>query len=327
MKTIVSLALPLLFCVSTAFAGNSYEIAKKVPIPGQGGGDYLIVDEGGRRVFVSHSAEVDVLDADTDEIVGKVAPTLGVHGIAVASDLGRGFASNGKSDSVTMFDLKTFKSISEIAVGKKPDAIVFDPATGRVFAFNGDGDSATAIDAASGKVAGTVALGGGPEFAASDGNGFVYNNLEDKSEVVKIDGHNLRIVERWSTAPCQSPSSMAIDRANRRLFIGCRNKLFAAMNTDTGKVVMTLPIGDHVDASAYDASSGMIFNSCGEGVVSIIHQDSPDKYSAAETVKTLPHAKTMAYDSKTGKIFLSTMENGQFEVLIVARQSTKAAVH
>jgi DNA-binding beta-propeller fold protein YncE len=219
---------------------------------------------------------------------------------------------------VTIFDLKSLKSVQEVPVGKKPDAILFDPATSRVFAFNGDGNSSTAIEAATGKVAGMVELGGGPEFAAADGSGYVFNNLEDQSLVVKIDARKLTVEQRWPTAPCQSPSSMAIDRTNHRLFIGCRSKVMAVMNTDSGKVIATLPIGDHVDATAYDASTHLIFNSNGEGTITVIRQDGPDTYSVADTVKTLPRAKTMAFDPKTHQLFLSTAEGGQFLVLVVS---------
>jgi DNA-binding beta-propeller fold protein YncE len=220
---------------------------------------------------------------------------------------------------VTIFDLKTLKTIGEVPVGKGPDAIIYDPATQRVFAFNGDGNSATAIDAATGKVAGTVDLGGGPEFAAADGEGYVYNNLEDESLVLKINARDLKVEQRWPTAPCASPSSMAMDRASRRLFIGCRSKVMAVINADSGQVITTLPIGDHVDATAFDTESKMIFNSNGEGTITVIHEDSPDKYSVVETVKTLPRAKTMALDPKTHQLFLSTAENGQFEVLVVGK--------
>ena len=298
---------------------NGYSIVKKIPIPGQGSWDYLIVDEAARRLYVSHATQVEVLDVDSGSIVGSIPNTQGVHGIAVAPELGRGFTSNGQASTVTMFDLKTLKPIADVPVGKKPDAIIFDPATSRVFAFNGDSNSATAIDAATGKVAGKVDLGGGPEYAAADGNGFVYNNLEDESLVLKIDSRKLTVEQRWPTAPCASPSSMAIDRANRRLFVGCRSKVMAVMNADTGKVITTLPIGDHVDATAYDPQTKLIFNSNGEGSITVIRQDSPDKYSVVETVKTVPKAKTMALDPKTHQLFLSTAESNQFEVLVVGK--------
>ena len=298
---------------------DSYSVVKKIPIPGQGGWDYLSVDEAARRLYVSHGTQVEVLDVDSGSIIGSIPKTLGVHGIAIAAELGRGFVSNGKTSTVTIFDLKTLKPIAEVPTGQKPDAIIFDPATSRVFAFNGGSNSATAIDAASGKVAGTVNLGGGPEFAAADGNGFVYDNLEDESLVLKIDSLKLTVEQRWPTTPCASPSSMAIDRANRRLFLGCRSKVMAVMNADTGKVITTLPIGDHVDATAFDAETKLIFNSNGEGTITVIRQDSPDKYSVVETVKTFPRAKTMALDQKTHRLFLSTAESDQFEVLVVGK--------
>jgi DNA-binding beta-propeller fold protein YncE len=296
-----------------------YSIVKKIAIPGQGSWDYLSVDEAARRLYVSHGTQVEVIDVDSGSIVGSIAKTPGVHGIAIAPELGRGFVSNGQSATVTIFDLKTLNAIGEVPTGQKPDAIIFDPASSRVFAFNGGGNSATAIDAATGKVAGTVDLGGGPEFAAADGNGFVYNNLEDENLVLKIDSRKLTVEKRWPTAPCASPSSMAMDRANHRLFLGCRSKVMAVMNADTGQVITTLPIGDHVDATAFDPETKLIFNSNGEGTVTVIQQDSADKYSVVETVKTLPRAKTMALDPKTHKLFLSTTEAGQFEVLVVGK--------
>ena len=298
---------------------DGYSITKKITIPGEGSWDYLAVDQSARRLYVSHGTQVEVIDVDSESVVGNIPKTMGVHGIAVAHDLGRGFTSNGQSSNVTIFDLKTLKAIGDVPTGKKPDAIIFDPATSRVFAFNGGSNSATAIDAATGKVAGTVDLGGSPEYAAADGNGFVYDNLEDESLVLKIDARSLKVDQRWPTAPCASPSSMAIDPANRRLFIGCRSKVMAVMNADTGQVVATVPIGDHVDATAFDAASKLIFNSNGEGTITVIREDSPDKYSVVETVKTLPRAKTMALDPKTHRLFLSTAESGQFEVLVVGK--------
>ena len=312
---IFTLSLSLL--AASAQAAGGYHVIKKIPIPGEGSWDYLTVDESARRLYVSHGTQVEVLDVDSGSIVGKIANTPGVHGIAIAPELGRGFVSNGQSSTVTIFDLKTLKTIAEVPTGKKPDAIIYDPATSRVFAFNGGSNSATAIQAADGKVAGTVDLGGGPEFAVADGSGYVYDNLEDESLVLKINSRSLKVEQRWPTAPCASPSSMAMDRPNRRLFIGCRSKVMAVMNADTGQVITTLPIGDHVDATAFDPDSRLIFNSNGEGTITVIHQDSPDKYSVVESVKTLPRAKTMALDPKTHQLFLSTAEAGQFEILVV----------
>jgi len=311
--------LVLLLCLAALASAVMYRVTKKIPIPGQGGWDYLTIDEVARRLYVSHETQVEVLDVDSDAIVGRVLNTSGVHGIAVAPDLGRGFVSNGLASTVTIFNLKTLKPIVDVPTGKKPDVIIFDPATSRVFAFNGDSNSATAIDAATGKIAGTVDLGGKPESAAADGNGFIYNNLEDQNQVVKIDSRKLAVVQRWLTTPCSSPSSMAMDRAKHRLFIGCRSKVMAVMNADTGKVVTTLPIGDVVDATVFDSDTHLIFNSNGEGTISVIREDTPDKYSPVETVKTAPRARTMALDPRTHQLFLPTIESGQFEVLVVGR--------
>ena len=302
-----------------ALSEESYHVIKKIPIPGQGGFDYLTIDGSARRLYVSHGTQVEVLDVDSGAIVGKIPNTMGVHGIAIAPELGRGFVSDGQTATVTIFDLKTLKPIAEVPAGKKPDAIIYDSASSHVFAFNGGSDSTTVISAADGKVVGTLDLGGGPEFAAADGDGYVFNNLEDQSKLVKINSKKLSVDERWPLAPCEAPSSMAMDRPNRRIFIGCRSKVMAVVDADSGKVITTVPIGDHVDASAFDPESKLIFNSNGEGTISIIHEDSPDTYSVVQTVKTLPRAKTLALDLQTHRVFLSTVEDGQFEVLVVGK--------
>lgn len=312
------LALTIAGAIS-AQAAAEYSVTHKIAIPGQGSFDYLTVDETARRLYVSHGTQVEVLDIDSLRVVGNIPKTPGVHGVAIAPELGRGFVSNGQASTVTIFDLKTLKPIEVVSTGKQPDAIIYDPASSRVFAFNGDSNSATAIDAATGRVEGTVDLQGGPEFAAADGKGYIFNNLEDESLVLKINARDLKVEQRWPTAPCASPSSMAMDRANRRLFIGCRSKVMAVMNADTGKVIATMPIGDHVDATAFDAETKLVFNSNGEGTITVILQENPDRYSVVETVKTAPRAKTMAFDPKTHQLFLSTVENGQFEVLVVGK--------
>lgn len=320
LSAMVFFAALLCSHISAADSSRTYHLEKKIPISGQGGWDYLTIDEAARRLYISHGTQVEVLDADSGRIVGRVSNTLGVHGIAIAPALARGFVSDGQTSTVTIFDLNTLKTIQEVPTGKKPDAIIFDPATTRVFAFNGGSTSVTVIDAKDGKVAGTVDLDGGPEFAVSDEKGYVFDNLEDESLVVKIDAQKLKVDQRWPTTPCASPSSMAMDRVNRRLFIGCRSRVMAVMDADTGKIITTLPIGDHVDATAFDAQSRLIFNSNGEGTVTVIQQETPDKYSVVETVKTLPRAKTMALDPKTHRLFLSTAEGGQFEVLVLAKE-------
>jgi YVTN family beta-propeller protein len=319
LKTFAAFSFWLACAVVLAVAADSYQVTKRIPVPGEGSWDYLTIDEGARRLYVSHGTQVEVLDIDTGSVVGKIANTPGVHGIAIAPELGRGFVSNGQSSTVTVFDLKTLQEIAQVPAGKKPDAIIYDPATSRVLAFNRGSNSATVIQAATGKVAGTIDLGGGPEFAAADGSGYVFNNLEDESLVLKIDARKMTVEQRWKTVPCQSPSSMAMDRVNRRLFIGCRSKVMAVINADTGQLITTLPIGDHVDATAFDPETKVIFNSNGEGTVTVIQQESADKYSVIETVKTVPRAKTMALDPKTHQLFLSAAEGGKFEVLMVGK--------
>jgi YVTN family beta-propeller protein len=317
-KFMLAIAI-LLSTVAAALGASGYHFLKKIPVGGQGSWDYLSIDEANRRVYVSHETQVDVLDPDSANVVGKIPNTLGVHGIAIAPELGRGFTSNGGAATVTIFDLKTLAPILQVPTGKKPDAIVYDPATGRVFAMNGGSNSSTAIDAATGKVAGTIDLGGGPEFATADGTGNVFVNLEDESLVLRIDSRGLTVKDRWPLAPCQRPSSMAIDRANRRLFIGCRNKVMAVVNAETGKVITTLPIGDHVDASAFDPSTGLIFNSTGEGTVDVFHQDSADRYSAVARIPTHPGSKTMALDQNTHQLFVPANDSGSFGVLVFGK--------
>jgi DNA-binding beta-propeller fold protein YncE len=222
----------------------------------------------------------------------------------VAPHLDRGFISNGQGNNVTIFELQTLKKVRTVETGRNPDAIIFDPATQRVFAFNGRSSSATVIEASDGNVAGTIELGGKPEFAAADGSGHVFVNLEDKSLLVKIDARKLAVLNRWPIAPGEEPSSLAMDTNHRRLFIGCHNKLLIIMNADTGKVVDQQPIGQGVDASAFDPQTRLIFCSNGDGTTTVIHEDSPDKYAVVESIKTPPRSKTMALDPKTHQLFI-----------------------
>jgi|SRR5437879_1572775 len=228
-----------LLAVSAAPGASGYKVIKTVPISGEGGWDYVTVDSDARRVYVSHATQVVVLDADSYEVVGSIPDTQGVHGIAIASDLGRGFTSNGRTNTATIFDLKTLKTIGTVNTGANPDAIVYDSGTKRVFTLNGRSKDATAINAADGTVAGTLALGGKPEFAVADGKGSIYVNIEDTSELVQFDPQKLTVTHRWPQKPCQEASGLAIDRKNRRLFSGCDNKMMAVMDADSGKVVAT----------------------------------------------------------------------------------------
>src|SRR5580704_16091404 len=311
----------LLLVLAVAFAQSGYHQIKKIPIPGDGFWDYLTSDPDTGRVFVSHGTEVDVVDAKKGEVTGTITGLKLVHGIALAPEFNHGFISDGAANQVVMFDMKTLAKLGEVPAGMNPDGIIYDPATKRVFAFNGRSASATAIDAATGTAAGTVALEGKPEFAAADGKGHVYVNIEDKSEVFDIDAKKLTVEHRWSLAPCEEPSGMAMDTKSRRLFAGCHNKMVAVMNADTGKVVATPAIGDGVDATAFDPETKYVFNSCGDGTLSIAHEDSPDKYTVVEQVKTIQRARTMALDSKTHNVYLSIAD---FEPAPAAAAGDKA---
>jgi YVTN family beta-propeller protein len=313
----VLLAVLTIAALTAGASPSPYEVAKKIPLPGEGGWDYLTVDESARRVYVSHATQVVVLDADSLEVVGSIPGLAGVHGIALAPEFNKGFITSGQSASVAVFDLKTLQKTAEIKVGKKPDAIVYDPATKRVFAMNGDSESSTAIDASNNKVLGTVALGGGPESTVADGKGNVFVNLEDKSELLRIDAQALQVKDRWPVAPCQAPSSMAFDEANARLFLGCRSKVLAVVDSHTGRVVASYPIGEKVDASAFDPTTKVIYSSTGDGHVYRFHQDSPDSYSALELISTAPGSKTMNIDRKTQRLFVPAREGTKISVWVL----------
>ena len=299
--------LVLLLSVCTCFAQSGYRITKRIPVGGDGGWDYLIVDSASRRVYVSHGTQVVVLDADSGAITGKIDGLKGVHGIAIAPDLSRGYISNGQSGTITIFDLKTLQRIGDdIPAGKHPDSIIFDPATKRVFAFNGQSSDVTAIDAELASTAGTASLEGKPEFAVADDKNAVFVNIEDKNSLMRIDARKLLIEQKWPLSPCDAPSGLAMDRAKRRLFAGCHNRMMAVVNADDGKVVATVPICQGVDATAFDPGTGMIFNSCGDGSITVIRENAPDKFTVIDTIKTEQGARTMAIDLKTHKLFVPT---------------------
>ena len=292
-------------------AGPGYHVVTTYKVGGEGGWDYLTADAGARRLYISRGTHVIVLDLDSGKNIGDIPDTPGVHGIALAPELGRGFTSNGREGTVSIFDIKTLALISKVKVGENPDAILFDPATKRVFTFNGRSQDSSAIDAASGKVLGTIKLNGKPEFAASDAKGEIFVNIEDKSELVKIDPNKLEVKATWPLAPCTEPSGLAIDRKHRRLFVGCDNKMMAVVDADNGKVLATPAIGEGVDATAFDDETGLAFASCGgEGVLTVVKEDSPEKFSVAENVTTQKGARTLALDSKTHKVFVVTADFG-----------------
>ncbi|OLB32586.1 MAG: YVTN family beta-propeller domain-containing protein [Acidobacteria bacterium] len=297
-------ACPFPLSAAPSPGASGYKVIKTIPLGGEGGWDYVYVDSSARRVYISRGTHTVVMDADTYAVVGDIPDTQGVHGIAIASDLGRGFTSNGRSNDVTIFDLKTLKPIGNVKTDANPDAIVYDPVSKRVFTFNGRGKNTTAINAANGTVAGTLPLGGKPEFAAVDGKGSVFVNNEDTSEIIEINAQKITETHRWPLAPCKSPSGLAMDTKNRRLYSVCDDKVSVVVNADTGKVVATPEIGKGPDAAAFDAGSNEFFASCGEGVLTVVHQDSPDQYTVVENVATKRSARTMGLDLKTHNIFM-----------------------
>ena len=286
-----------------------YRITHQVSLPGDEGWDYLLYDQAGRRLFVSHGSRVLVVDGDKLTVTGEIADTPGVHGIALAPDLGRGYVSAGRAGTVVVFDLKTLARLREIKVtGENPDAILYDPATHRVFTFNGRGRNVTAIDAKTDEIAGTVTVDAKPEFAATDGKGRVYVNLEDKNSLAALDPHKVSVVSVWPLAGCDEPSGLAIDAPHGRLFPVCGNKLMAVVDAASGKVLGTAPIGAGVDAAAYDPGTRLVFASCGEGVLTVLSIGSSGRPEVVQSVTTQRGARTMALDLEKHRVFLVTAD-------------------
>jgi YVTN family beta-propeller protein len=302
----------LLVLAATLAAAAGYHLLKTIPIPGDYGWDYLTADSEGRRLYVSHDKEVVVIDLDSGAIVGKI-PGSDVHGIAVVRDVGRGFISATDPGSVTIFDLKTLAVIDKVPVGADPNAILFDRKTRRVFTVDRGSKQVTAIDTRTGKIAGKIEnLGGRTEHAASDDAGALFLNMQDRNTLLKIDTQTLKVTATWPLAPaCEQPSSMDMDRAHERVFIGCRSGVMAVVDGNTGRIVTTQPIGRGVDATEFDPGKGLVyFSSGGDGTMSVFHEDTPDKYTLVESVKTQAGARTMALDQKTGRAYLSVAEFG-----------------
>jgi len=318
---------------SPAPASSGYHVVKTVSIPGDEGWDYITVDAAARRVYISHGSHVVVMNADTYAIEGDVPDTQGVHGIALAPDLGRGFISAGRANTAVIFDIKSLKTLSTAKTDANPDAIVYDAVSKRVFTLNGRGQHTTAINGADGTVAGTLALGGKPEFAQADGKGSIFVNIEDTNQLVQFDAQKITETHRWPLAPCKSPSGLAMDLKNRRLFAVCDENVMAVVNADTGAVVATPKICDGPDAAGFDPATGYVFASCGDGNLTVIHQDSPDKYTVVENVPTKRSARTMGLDLKTHTVFLPAaefdapaagerrgkMKTGSFGIVVVSK--------
>ena len=290
---------------------SQYRIAHKFPLGGEGGWDYITVEETTGRLFVSHGSVVLVVDEKTGEILGTIPGTKGVHGIAIAGDLNRGFTSNGKDNSVTVFDLKTLAVLANIATtGKNPDAIIYDPLSQRVFTFNGGSANATVIDAKSTNVVGTVVLDGKPEFPAIDGKGNLFVNIEDKNQISLINTKTLKVEQKWPIAPGEEATGLAIDTTGQRLFSVCHNRLMIIMDTQNGKVVGSVPIGERVDAAGFDHEKKRVYSSNGDGTLTVVQQEDKDKHTVLENVPTQKGARTMAVDTKTHHVFLPAAEFG-----------------
>jgi YVTN family beta-propeller protein len=323
----------------TVASGADYKVVKTWKLGGDGGWDYLTADSAGHRLFIARATRVMVIDTESGKQLGEIPDTTGVHGIALDYEIGRGFTSNGREDTVSVFDLKSLAVEKKIKVGSGPDAILYDPFSKRVFTFNGKGQdrSATAIDASKGEVVGKVELGGRPEFAATDEKGTVFVNIEDTSELVAFDPQKLTVKSRWKLADCEEPTGLAIDRKNRRLFAGCGgNKKMAIVDADSGRVVATPAIGDGCDATAFDADRGLAFASAGDGTITVIREDGGDRFSVAQTVTTQKGARTMAVDTKGHQLFTVTanvtgtredrkVEPDSFVVLVVEAAHQEAA--
>jgi DNA-binding beta-propeller fold protein YncE len=307
-----TLAFVAVLATVTVFAqsSSSYRITHTYTLGGDGGWDYIVPDPPNHRLFIGRQNRVMVVDENTGALLGEVTGIQGAHGTAVAASTGHGFATSGNDQSVVMFDLKTFKTLGRIPAAEDADAIIFDSASNRVFTFNGDAHSSTVIDPRAGTLITNVPLGGKPEYGASAGDGKVYANLTDTSEVVEIDARSAAVVRRWPTAPCKQPVAMAIDTGHRRLFSGCRSGVMAISDYQAGKVVATAPIGAGVDGVGFDAASGDAFAANADGTLTVIHQDAPDQYRVVQTLQTAPGARNMGLDPTSHRVFLVSAKFG-----------------
>ncbi len=300
----------ILMVAAVPLQSSSYRITHTYTLGGDGGWDYIVPDPPNHRLFIGRQNRVMVVDENNGTLIGEVTGIDGAHGTAIAEATGHGFATSGRDGSVVMFDLKTFKTLGKIPAAEDADAIIYDQASDRVFTFNGDAHSSTVIDPHAGKLITNVDLGGKPEYGASAGDGKVYANLTDTSEVVEIDARNAKVLRRWPTAPCKQPVSMVIDTAHHRLFSGCRSGVMAVSDYQAGKVVTTLPIGTGVDGAGFDPASGDAFASNADGTLTVIHQDSPDQYHVVQTLQTAPAARNMGLDPTNHRVFLVSAKFG-----------------
>lgn len=299
------------FVCGTAMGNGSYHFVTEIPIGGEGGWDILTIDSAARRLYVSHATEVVVVDLTANTVVGEIADTPGVHAFVAVPEVQRGFSSNGQESKLSVVDLATLKTTSKIGTGPNPDAVVYEPRHGEVYVFNHTGNSVTVINAKTAAVSATIPLGGNPEFAAVDeAAGRVYCNIEDKNEVAVIDANKHEVVAYWTLTPGEEPSGIALDARHHRLFSGCHNKMMVMLDTESGKVIGTVPIGAGVDGCAFDDATRLAFASCGDGTTTIAKEETPDKLTILQTLNTERGARTMALDPKTHSIYLPS---AQFE--------------
>ena len=304
------LALLPVLALSAAGQAPGYRVLQSYAIGGDGGWDYLALDTVGHRLFIGHQDRITVVDPASGRVLGEIPGLNRAHGVAFSYATGHGFATSGADSTVTMFDLKTLQVLGRTVVAVDDDAVLYDPASKRIFTMNGDANSSSVIDPASGQRVGTVPLGGKPEFAVSAGDGKVYANLADKGEVAEIDAAGMRVLRTWPIAPCESPTGLAIDRVHHRLFSVCRNKLMAISDARAGRLITTVPIGAGVDAAAFDPATGDAFASNGDGTLTVVHEDTPDRFSVLQTVETMPGARTMALDPATHRLYTVSAKFG-----------------
>lgn len=336
-RTIASHVAAAVLLAGVAAPAVAYHLTREIKLPGAEGWDYLTFDAARARVYIAHGTHVDVLDATTLAPAGVIADTAGVHGVALADPLGHGYVSAGAASSIVVFDLKSLGRIATIkTTGDNPDAILYEPTTQRVFTFNGRGRNVTAVDTAKNEVVGTIALDAKPEFAVHDGAGRVFVNLEDRNSLAAIDARTLVVEAKWPLAGCEEPTGLAIDRVHHRLFAACSNKTMAIVDSTNGHNVAQVPIGAGVDGAAFDAEKQLAFASGGDATLTVIREETPDKFTVVETVPTKPGARTLTLDERTHRIFLATAQRnpaapatpqephprptvvpGTFEVLVV----------
>jgi hypothetical protein len=336
-RVIVSQVLAAIFLATSTAPAMAYHLAREIKLPGAEGWDYLTFDAPRGQLFVTHGTHVEVLDSTTFALAGAIADTAGVHGVAIADSLGHGYVSAGATSTIVVFDLISLARLAEIkSTGDNPDAILYEPTTHRVFAFNGRGRSVTAIDTAKNEAIGTIALDAKPEFAVHDGTGRVFVNLEDRNSLAAIDARTLAVTATWQLTGCEEPTGLAIDRQHHRLFAACSNRVMAIVDSNSGRGVAQMPIGAGVDGAAFDAAKQLAFASGGDATLTVIHEETPDKFTVAQTVTTKPGARTLTLDERTHRIFLATAQRepaapatpgqprarppvvpGTFEVLVV----------